>query len=365
MLLLIDDSIVDAAADRNAWALQVLQNLATSQTMGFHIFWSSRRNLRLITQIEELSRNDRIIYNSILKSYATSASTYSSIGFYALVSVQEKSNRYNDHIVINPKEMPNFNFVCQTNILAENMDDGKFFQFIGDYFIKKSQLESISLCYNVDMGGGDTTAVKYCDYATKSATLCLSILDGDKKYADGQFGDTYKKTLKEDKYKPFNCSLYGTTKVREVENLLPSFLYMNDTNYKRHEIVENNMDFDKSFFDLKEGLYYKRLWEEPERNYWKNVFKDYEQIQKRILLAQELIGLSASLQDYKDVVGKDVIIPGFGSKLFSYVLCNKSEELRKIRNEDLCYPSLKQEWDKIGDLMMKWCCSIKVKKVRL
>ncbi len=365
MLMMIDDSIVDAAVEKDSLALQVLQNLAASQTMGYHIIWSSRRNLKQIIKITELSQNDRAIYYSILKSYATSASTYTSIDFYALVSVQEKSNRYNDHIVINPKEMQNFNFVCQTNVLAENMEDGYFFKYIGDYFIRKSKIHSISLCYNVDMGGGDTTAVKYCEYAKKSAMLCLSILDGDKKYKDGKYGDTYKKTLKEDFRKPFNCSLYGTTLVREVENLLPSFLYMNDSNYKKHEIVENNMDFDKSFFDLKEGLYYKRLWEESERNYWKFVFKNYEEVQKRITLAQELIGLSSSAQEYKEVVGKEVIISGFGSKLFSYILTNKSEELGSINNEDLNPIALKHEWDKIGGLMLKWCCSTNVKKVRL
>ena len=152
MLMMIDDSIVDAAVEKDSLALQVLQNLATSQAMGYHIIWSSRRNLKQIIKITELSQNDRAIYYSILKSYATSASTYTSIDFYALVSVQEKSNRYNDHIVINPKEMQNFNFVSQTNVLAENMDDGHFFKYIGDYFIRKSKIHSISLCYNVDMG---------------------------------------------------------------------------------------------------------------------------------------------------------------------------------------------------------------------
>lgn len=113
MLMMIDNSIVDAAVEKDSLALQVLQNLATSQAMGYHIIWSSRRNLKQIIKITELSQNDRAIYYSILKSYATSASTYTSIDFYALVSVQEKSNRYNDHIVINPKEMQNFNFVSQ------------------------------------------------------------------------------------------------------------------------------------------------------------------------------------------------------------------------------------------------------------
>ncbi len=261
--------------------------------------------------------------------------------------------------------MQTFNFVSQTNVLAENMDDSYFFKYIGDYFIRKSKICGIRLCYNNDMGGGDTTSVKYCEYAGKSEVLCLSILDGDKKYAGSKYGDTYEKTMKEDRREPFNCSLYGTTMVREVENLLPSFLYMNDSNYKRHEIVENGMDFDMSFFDLKEGLYYKRLWEESERNYWKSVFKDIEKVQEKIALAQELAGLSGSVQEYKDVVGKDVVVSGFGSKMFSYILANKSEELENINFEDLNSIALKQEWDKIGGLMMKWCCSTNVKKVRL
>lgn len=101
--MMIDDSIVAAAVEKDSLALQVLQNLATSQAMGYHIIWSSRRNFKQIIKITELSQNDRAIYYSILKSYATSASTYTSIDFYALVSVQEKSNRYNDHIVITRK----------------------------------------------------------------------------------------------------------------------------------------------------------------------------------------------------------------------------------------------------------------------
>ena len=34
MLMMIDDSIVDAAVEKDSLALQVLQNLATSQAMG-------------------------------------------------------------------------------------------------------------------------------------------------------------------------------------------------------------------------------------------------------------------------------------------------------------------------------------------
>ena len=65
--MMIDDSIVDAAVEKDSLALQVLQNLATSQTMGYHIIWSSRRNLKQIIKITDL----RSVKQSLREKYKT------------------------------------------------------------------------------------------------------------------------------------------------------------------------------------------------------------------------------------------------------------------------------------------------------
>lgn len=365
MLIKIDKSIVEHAYLNDENALSVLQGLATAQFKGYHIVWAKRSVLLQITQLNKLSSIDRNTYSSIYRKYATSASTYNRIEFYALVTFDETSSRKEDHIVINPTEKMDFNFVHETNLLAENLNDAKFFGLIGNNALRKLQFGAeFQLSFSEDMGGGDTTVKKYADYSNKAKGFCLAILDGDIKYVGGNYGDTCNKVKREDKTNPFNCKWYAINKVREVENLLPINLFLKDNNYKNRTIVQDSMAFEMSYFDLKEGLYFRRLWEENERNYWNQIFSAYPAIIKSINLANDLKTMAVNYDEYKSVVGNETVLGGFGSGLFDYVLNKKIDELQHVEDSELSTQQI-QEWNIIGKYIIEWCCSVKVDKVLL
>ena len=366
MLIWIDKSIAERAQKEDAFALQVIQSLATAQSSGFHILWAEKGVLKVLAKIENLSNNDRLIFYSILKKYATSASAYKKINFYMLVTFREKTRREINCITINPEEVPTFNYVSKVNVLAENLDDATLFEYIGKYYLRKNNMiGNVSICCTKDMGGGDTTAKKYKEYSIQKEMYCLAILDGDKKYKNGKFGDTYKKVKKEDKGNPFNCFCYGTVRVMEVENLLPYFLFWDEDNYKNSDIITKGVLFDMSYFDLKEGLSFRRLWDDAERHYWQEVFRKNADLICQLELAQELKEMSKSSKEYKDLVDKEIVIGGFGSKLFSYVLKNKKTELENIEDTSLLTRQQQEEWEEIGKLVVSRCCCVKVDKVTL
>lgn len=363
MLIRIDKSVADGAVNNDDVTLLVVQSIATAQAMGYHIVWAEKSVLITLSQLKSLSTNDRQIFYAILQKYAVSGSSYSRIGFFLLVTYTQNTGRYNDHIAINPDDSPNFNFVNKTNILAENLDDATMFGFIGQYYIRQNPLfANIGIVYKKELGGGDTTAKKYEDFAKAGEKLCLSVLDGDIKYLGCSEGDTLKKVRNIDKRCPFNCLVYGTQEVREVENLIPDILYKGESNYKNTDIVSNNLCFNMSFFDIKEGLLYKSLWKEEARKYWKTVLVAYPAYISSIDFAEYLATNSKDSNEFKSICCNNIIIGGFGTKLFSYVLKNKATELGKIENVDLAKPNQETEWNTIGELVFRWCCSARVNK---
>lgn len=367
MLIKIDESIIESAVKDDETALHVLQGLATAQFKGYHIIWAKRTVLERLISLEKLSDIDRNTYLSILKKYATSASTYEKITFYALVSFRESTSRQKDHIVINPNEYPNFNFVHASNVLAENLNDAEFFGYVGEFVLRESNLaDGVKLSYAKDMGGGDTTAKKYSEYISNAEEFCLTILDGDIKFCGSCMGDTCKKVKRADDTSPFNCKCYATQKVREVENLLPSCLYLEDPNYKHVNIVKNKMVFDMSYFDLKDGLYLYRLWDEEEKKYWQCIFTAFPSVLDKIQLADDLKKMALNNKDdYKMVVEREKALEGFGSSLLEYVLKNKSNEFCCIKETDLSSLQQLAEWREIGKYMLEWCCSVKVNRINL
>lgn len=363
MLIEIDISVADSAIQGNDDSIRTLQLLATSQSMGFHIIWANRSTLKKIISLSCLSDHDINIYRSILNKYVIVSSSYSKIGFRLLISTSLSTGIYPNQIVLNPLQNSCFNYVNRTRLLAENLLDTTLFNYIGGFYLRESGLENaIDLAFDSDLGGGDTTHTKYSDYANKKEILCICILDGDRKYDDvnAPFGDTYKKVKKtHNKINPFNCICYGTEKLREVENLIPNFLFLTDTNYKNKQVVKKGLSFDYSFFDLKEGLKYKSITDCNLLDYWKNNLNPYNSLIKEIETAEELMKLD--LPAYKKVFEKDVFIEGFGSKLLEYILSSYPDKLELITKEMLTSSQL-YEWEIIGKYIVQWCCAVTLPK---
>ena len=363
MLIEIDDSIVAKASSDDANALFILQMLATSQRKGFHIIWAVRRVLKKIVKLTKLSSLDIATYSAILNKYSTISSEYKKIGFYALVTYTVPTRQDLTFIVINPKEVPGFNLESKTNLLTENLLDATFFEYVANYKKAKSGIsQHITIECDKEPGGGDTTAQKYEDFAVKKEYFCLSVLDGDKKHPTASPGGTCSKVIKTHRrLQPFNCLYYYTAKLLEVENLIPQDLYLKDSNYQHNKIVSTPLLFDMSFFDIKEGLKYKKLGDQETRNYWRTVLNGYADLLECIDLAELMRNACANSEEFSKSCGEDKIIDGFGAKLFDHILNTRAVELEAVTDTDLTASQI-SEWDKIGGLVLQWCCGTKLHK---
>lgn len=363
MLIEIDVSVADSAVQGNDLSKRTLQLLATSQSMGYHILWANRITLKKIISLSCLSDHDINIYRSILNKYVTVSSDYNKIGFKLLITTNQHTGIFQDKIVLNPLQNKDFNYVNKTRLLAENLLDTDLFKYIGVFSLREQGLENtINLVFEPDMGGGDTTYTKYNDYVNKMEILCVCILDGDRKHDDANapFGKTYRKvkTIHE-KLNPFNCVCYGTEKLHEIENLIPHDLYLTDTNYKNNQIIKEQLNFDMSFFDIKEGLKYKNIIDLKELDYWKKILKPYSSVIEQIEAAENLMQLD--LASYKKVFENDVFIKGFGSNLLNYVL-NKYKDKLEITTKNMLTHSQQYEWEIIGKYIVQWCCAVTLPK---
>lgn len=366
MLIEIDESIATSAKLGNQNSLQALHLIATSQSMGYHIVWAQRKTLKLILTISQLGPYDLNIYNIILKKYVTKTSDYKKITFRTIITNRFTTSYNINGIIINPDEVPNFNYVNRTVILAENLSDINFFEYIALYYLKEINLnKSINIEFDKQLGGGDTTSTEYEKYSVQKERFCLCILDGDRKYDSptALYGQTYKnvKTIA-DKIGSFNCIYYGTQRVLEIENLIPSLLYLSDSNYKNEQIIRDNLLFDLSFFDLKEGIKYKSLIDPNVLTYWKRILASYNNLINDINLIEELI--NNNVQEFRKAYEKEVIIKGFGSKLLETVLSRHKAKLQNIISKDLT-PNQIFEWNLIGKHIIHWCCAINIPKISL
>lgn len=251
MLIEVDISVVKGALQNDEDSIRALQLIASAQSLGYHIVWAQRATLKEIVSLSNLSVHDINIYGSILNRYATITSNYNKIGFRMLVTTNLNTSIGHNQIILNPHEYPKFNYVNRTNLLAENLSDTQFFKHIGNYYVREVNLENaINIEFEEELGGGDTTYTKYEKYIRGSEKLCVCILDGDRKYDDvnAPYGETYNKVKKRHvANNPFNCICYGTEKLLEIENLIPCFLYLTDTNFKNKQIIKEQLQFDFSF----------------------------------------------------------------------------------------------------------------------
>lgn len=364
MLIEIDISVVDCASKGELHSVRALQSIATSQSYGYHVVWAQRNTLKKIVALSMLSDLDISIYRSILNKYATITSDYKKINFRLLVSTLQTTKIESNQIIINPNQYPNFNYVNRAQLLAENLLDINLFRYIGLFFLRECKLENtIKLEFDDELGGGDTTHTNYKKHVDNSEKFCLCILDSDREYENSTYGNTFKKVQKcHNNSKPFNCMCYGTEKLREIENLIPYYLYLSDSNYQHTQIVKEQLKFDLSFFDLKEGLKCKCITDQNSLNYWRNVLSSYKHIIDNIDAAVSF--MNTDIDEYKRVYDKEVFIEGFGVNLLKHILNSKKSELEKITTKELT-DSQVHEWNRIGKLMLYWGCAVTIPKIPL
>ena len=304
--------------------------------------------------IEGLRRSEKIHYVlPLLKQQ---------LSHYAVISYESRPVNDSRAIVVNPQKYKDFEAHVETQLLAENLMDTSFFEYIIHYFMSTHGVQA-RYCFHPLMGGGGTTADVLHKEIERGQYFCLAIVDSDRKTPDSDYGETATRVRKEmEVYVPFHCGLYIMKRVMEVENLIPVSI-VKDT-------FGNRGDIDAymtcpSFFDLKKGLTLDALYDDDVYDYWKKRFDDAQTLFQQRNEAKTSSVDRRHYREYIDNHGfKKVLKCGMGSDLLDCCV-NKSKmdgqklkhKLMNIKSEDLT-SCQQEEWEAIGQIAFSWTCAL-------
>ena len=363
MLIEIGQDVVTKAVNGEARALDVLRDLAFAYRKCCHIVFAGRKVLETIKDVEGLSKDDKKIYESIGLRLTSNQQFYRSFSFHAFVTFDRPTAITNDKVIVNPNEVPAFEWFNKTRLLTENLIDARFYEVVTSYYMRKSQIRGFKKESENIPGGGDAT-VQYVENQMKEKkSFCLAIVDSDLKYKGGSLKETSSKVKKcIDENTPFNCKYYVIEDLSEIENLIPFHIVTSFATYKNNQIVKDGLQFCQDYFDFKKGLRTDDLINEDFYNYW------YAEL-------QHLKDIADALDDYRnkaircgsrekyEKTKQTVLIEGFGDKLLSMVMDDDTTlaSLWKTADADLS-PAQQTVWFAMGRMIFEWCCAVRNNK---
>lgn len=374
MLIEVRQDILDKAISKdapvNSEAIAFLCELALAAKRGKHIVYvpSLNGNSDLASALKGIvgnnivallrsSQNDKSRFHAIIEKLNTKA-------VCSFLPVGEEEG-WKTVIHINPQEMTDFEVSSETHVLGENLNDVIFFDVLFDYFAALNRQKNVNRCYYSLMGGGDTTNIVYENECKHQNHFCLVITDSDfivpseegKEIESLEEDSTAKKVLDVHlQYNPNVAFFYPMRKVSEVENLIPKAIYQeNGTNAKQNTVLNH----DYSFYDMKKGLSYNRLWFQKQYDYWKEVYQDDVDFTQLDSIRNQY----TTYEDYKAAINGKKLLPGWSNDILKKIMDNPIlvGKLRKIKQSDLS-ASQNFEWSRIGELMYNWTCSLKPRR---
>lgn len=360
MLIEICEDVVVLAENNDSDSITVLEKIAMAHRYGKHFVYASFPVLIRLCKMQSLNKFTRKIYSDIKKHHASSGTLASAIGFRVKVTIASPpASASINYIQFNPKLVSGFELYEETHLLAENLLDCSFFEYIVEYY-KRSMGINSPVCFYPMQGGGDTIKMVYLNEIQLRQHFCLAIMDSDKKYPQGALGDTCKGLKRiHRQYNPFHCFYYIMENTREVENLIPLSVVKSYNNNSNKQIFRDNIDVDFSFFDMKEGLLSCKIVGDI-YTYWTSQLYVYTGLNKQLSECNGCVSHSnprPTENDCEEVCDCRRIIEGFGSKLLDNLHrdIDSKERLKNVEEHHLS-DAQKTEWHAIGKLIFEWCC---------
>lgn len=332
-------------------AVDVIVQLMTSSRMGLHKVYMK---IPLTKEEEEiikmaLDENSRREFMKLLRERIDFEGLVSILDVYAVITNSKHCSRVGKTLILNPFEADDFLLSIETYLATENQRDSLFYKNIAEYFKRNNKLSHVGINYRPYKGGGSDFGNTLQSDDILKRNFVFAIADSDKHFPKDKIGKTAK-SIKFIGHNKYNADHYILNHVMEAENLIPYELIKNE-----HSDFTNIAMYDLSYFDFKEGLKHTILYEKQSRYYWKNNFTNLVIDWKEV---EELVHTSSTMSDYFDKVrGKEVLVPGYGSKLLESYLNN--EKRGNLKDEDLTEAQL-NEWKEIGKKVFSWtCCSMR------
>ena len=379
MLIVINQDIVEKAINSkdvdNKIAINTLKKVLLSVKWRKHIVFApdlTEEDIHKLTGNNYLTPEELDLLRYVHSKRQNSYGILGRLSHYVMLSFFVDTHIDSNIVYINPKYDVDFELYEETHLITENILDSEFYsKAVCKYFLKTNRLsdECFSTSFYPVQGGGATTSdVLNCELDLKQH-FCFVIVDSDKKYPDCESeGDTAKgirETVKEyednNGQKPFHIDFYVMSKVREIENLIPFCILKLFSNKTQKNFLEQHSNV-LSFFDMKDGLEYRILYDNNVYNGWKTAFPDeinWAQIdtfkanstsQKNF--EEKTKNLSKLVDEWGDTILKNVLNPKTKKQK------DAKYKLFEIKEKDLT-PDQKEEWDNIGKYVFSWCCCFK------
>ncbi|MFN8579064.1 MAG: hypothetical protein U0354_19725 [Candidatus Sericytochromatia bacterium] len=335
MLFYIPNNIIDVSNNK---IITAINNLAFSRKQGYHLILSDLKGLETVKNNNLFDKTTRDVFKHLYNNYSLIGNLRKQMSFYIELSdkssvIELKENNHQKIIVLSIDLIQDFDLLTKTKLLTENIQEIGFYIQICKYFKRKNPIfKNISLQYESLMGGGQNTCQVYELQQKNKKSICLCIVDSDKKYDNCHTGETLNSLLKIDDPVNLLCEIVSLN-VCEVENLIPmSFLdeVTNDCNWKKgFKFIENLIKEGKidvlKYLDFKEGLTLKKLENTKDTS---------------------LISFYNSFLD-PNKKSDNVIIYGMGNKILDNVMQKVEFDDNKIELGLLKFQ--KDEWLRIGE----------------
>lgn len=230
---------------------------------------------------------------------------------------------------------------------------------------------NLSLSIERRGGGGSTTVNEYENIQKAKKRLCLCIVDSDKLAPNDNLGKTAKKVQNKDDPNCLTTELV-ILDIREIENLIPNSILSEVCSGDRARsealsIIEKSYISNiRKFLDIKKGTFFETILNESSdqvQNFWQDALSKNPDISTHIdRQCQE--NWKCKNPNNKESCKKSCYISlGFGEGILENTLewlgLDENQSPQRIAEiAKMIDPSLQQDWDKIGQIMIDWCCAL-------
>ena len=345
---------------------RAVRNLAVAATEGKHIVLGDINAVDYFFDIFRKNEDDVSAFFNKLKQNLAITTIPRGITMYVEVVNGKERKLLSEHCEIKQLDYSNFldtASIQATTLLCEDCEyDCLFYKFILQWFINNLH-ENVNTNLNDSHGGGNRIGNQLRD-CVKKGLVCLCIIDTDISFP-GQPMSNYGTAHECIGIKRGKLEELLVLNVHEAENLLP-FNYIElvpnhslppDKKETFRKLYESTVaESILRYFDFKTGLLKKEKYFEDSN------FVDFA---KKVCEANPEFLTGNSFNDYySSKQPKEELYPGVANRILKFTLETMRESMKK---DSLPPPMLMKyqmdEWNRIGQTMLNFCCSERVENM--
>ena len=245
-------------------------------------------------------------------------------------------------------------------LLAENLNDCKFYHLIAKYYCASHSIQGVDIHLRFMSGGGNTINDELRNCVCNHMTPTLCIVDSDWKHGPSkafpnkpQDGKTLQRVSETSQQLARDTTLpphyLYPLPIHEVENLIPlhtmnhlsqEFISMREGVTLLKELKGIKAGEPLLYYDFKNGFPY--IKDGPQRAYWQDIYVDF------------LNGTAENMPPLSKDTNGPTPFPAAGIKsLLERAITVISEDIESIQIDEHLLPY----WEQLGSLVFTWGCS--------